>query len=59
MRLKKFFKEAFEELKKVDWPDRQKTGKMVAVVIIFSLSIAVVLGFFDFLFLSFITNLLL
>ncbi len=59
MRLKRFLKEAFEEFKKVDWPDRQKTGKMVMIVIIFSLSIAVFLGFFDFLFLSLITNLLL
>lgn len=43
-----FFKESKAELKKVVWPSRQDVFASIKVVVIFSLSMAVVLGALDF-----------
>jgi preprotein translocase SecE subunit len=58
MALKNFIKSSYEELKKVDWPSRSETVKMVIVVVGFSLAIAILLGaadaFFTFLLRKFV-----
>ncbi len=45
-----YLKEIKSELKQVNWPTRRQTLVYTAVVIIFSLAIALVLGLFDTLF---------
>ncbi len=47
---KVFFKEAFQELKRVNWPTRQETVKLTAIVIGASLLMAAFLGVLDFIF---------
>jgi preprotein translocase SecE subunit len=54
VRAKKFFSEALTEIRRVNWPSRRESVKMVLVVIGFSLAVAAFLGFFDFLFVNFI-----
>lgn len=43
-----FFKEAWQELKKVHWPSRKETYAATSVVIIVVLIIALFLAFVDF-----------
>jgi len=43
----RYFREAYEELKKVSWPSRQQTIKDTFVVIGVSLAVAVFLGVID------------
>ncbi|MEE9144363.1 MAG: preprotein translocase subunit SecE [Candidatus Binatia bacterium] len=43
-----FFREAWQELKKVHWPSRKETTTATLVVIIVVLMIAVFLGLVDF-----------
>ena len=45
-----FLKESRGEAKKVDWPTRQKTLQNTALVIIFSVAVAIFLSTFDLLF---------
>ncbi len=47
-----FIKEAREELKKVDWPSRQKTINYTIAVIQLSLAVAFFLGVLDLIFSS-------
>lgn len=51
-KLKLFLLESRRELQRVNWPTREETIKMVIIVITISLSVAAVLGAFDFLNLS-------
>ena len=44
----KFFAEVKNELVKVIWPTRGETIKYTAVVILFSLAVALILGAFDY-----------
>ena len=46
-KLIQFFKEVWAELRKVVWPTRQQTIKYTAVVIVFSVALAVILGAVD------------
>jgi len=50
-RIKVFFQESKQELKKVNWPTRQETIRYTLFVISISLVVAIFLGFFDFIFL--------
>lgn len=43
-----FSNDVVGELKKVTWPDRQQTQRSTVVVIVTTLIIAFILGFFDF-----------
>lgn len=52
MKTKKFLKESLKELRRVSWPNRQETFKMVMIVIGLSLTVAIFLSIFDFLFLE-------
>jgi preprotein translocase subunit SecE len=45
-----FLKEVKMEMKKINWPDRQKTIKYTMVVLGISLAISIYLGGLDFLF---------
>ena len=45
-----FLKEVKMEVKKINWPDRQKTIKYTMVVLGISLAVALYLGGLDFLF---------
>jgi len=54
-KLRAFLRESFSELKRVNWPTRQETIRLTIVVIIMSLILAGLLGFFDMLF-SYILN---
>lgn len=45
-----YFREAWEELKKVSWPSRQDTIRKTVTVIIFSVVVALFLGALDIIF---------
>jgi preprotein translocase subunit SecE len=45
-----FFKESYQEMKKVVWPTKKETLNHTLLVIIISLAIAVLLGAADYLF---------
>ncbi len=47
-----FFKEAQQELKKVNWPTRKETVRLTAFVIVLSLAVAAFLGALDIIFLK-------
>lgn len=47
-----FFKEAQQELKKVNWPTRKETARLTIFVIILSLVVAAFLGVLDIIFLK-------
>ena len=47
-----FFKEAQQELKKVNWPTRKETARLTAFVVVLSLAIAAFLGVLDIIFLK-------
>lgn len=49
-RLKKFFAEARQEFRHVNWPTREEAIRLTMVVIGLSLGLAAFLGAFDFLF---------
>jgi preprotein translocase subunit SecE len=53
-RIKVFFQESKQELKRVNWPTRQQTIRYTLFVIGISAVVAVFLGFFDFIFLRFL-----
>lgn len=47
-----FFKEAQQELKKVNWPTRKETARLTAFVVVLSLAVAAFLGVLDIIFLK-------
>ena len=47
---KVFLQESFQELNRVNWPSRQDTVKLTAVVIFLSIVVAFFLGALDFIF---------
>ncbi|MDR3582678.1 MAG: preprotein translocase subunit SecE [Candidatus Pacebacteria bacterium] len=49
-RIKKFFLEARQELRHVNWPTRQEAARLTAIVIGIALVLALFLGAFDSLF---------
>lgn len=49
-KIKTFFKEAWSELKKVNWPSRKETIKYTLTVIFILTVVALYLGGIDFLF---------
>lgn len=49
-KIKSFFQESIQELKRVDWPTRQETTRLTIIVIIISLAVAIFLGALDFAF---------
>ena len=52
MKIFTFIKEAKEEMKKVDWPDKQKVIKYTMAVIQLSIAVAIFLGLLDLMFSS-------
>lgn len=46
-----FFKKAFAELKKVQWPTRQEVTKMTLIVVAISILVGAYIGALDYLFL--------
>jgi preprotein translocase SecE subunit len=58
MALNKFIKNSYEELRKVNWPSRRDTLRMVLIVVLFSAAVALLLSasdsFFTFLMKKFI-----
>ena len=44
----KYFKEAWRELKQVEWPGRKETSKLTAAVLIFALVFGVIIALVDF-----------
>ncbi|MEK7212513.1 MAG: preprotein translocase subunit SecE [Patescibacteria group bacterium] len=57
-KIKRFFLEARQELRHVNWPTRQEATRLTSVVILLSLAIAVFLGAFDALFSYLLQNFL-
>ena len=51
-KIKTFFKEVWQEGKKVDWPTRQETFRYTAVVVAIGACVALFLGVLDFVFLK-------
>jgi preprotein translocase subunit SecE len=51
-----FLREAYAEMKKVSWPSREQTIQYTTLVIIISLSVALFLGVLDYMFGSFIKD---
>jgi len=49
-KITEYFKETKTELKQVNWPTRTQTIFYTLIVIVLSVGIAYILGFFDFLF---------
>ena len=49
-KINEYFKETKTELKQVNWPTRTQTIFYTLIVIVLSVGIAYILGFFDFLF---------
>ncbi len=49
-KLKAYFTESYQELRKVNWPTRQETIRLTVVVIVFSLAVAIFLGLLDMVF---------
>ena len=58
-RIKRFFSEARQELRHVNWPTRQEATRLTIIVIVISLGLALFLGFFDYIFTYFIRNIIL
>lgn len=58
-RIKRFFLEARQELRHVNWPSRNEAVRLTAIVIGISLGLAVFLGGFDYLFTYVIRNFIL
>jgi preprotein translocase subunit SecE len=49
-RIKKFFLEARQELRHVNWPTRKEAARLTAIVIGIALGLALFLGAFDYIF---------
>jgi len=49
-KLKKFFGEAAQEFRHVNWPTRNEAIRLTTIVVVLALGLAVFLGVFDFLF---------
>jgi len=47
-RLGEFFKESWQELKRVNWPTKEETTRYTGGVLAFSFILAIALGFIDF-----------
>lgn len=47
IRLRKFFQDSWQELKRVNWPTTKDANRYTLGVIIFSLTVALVLGLVD------------
>jgi preprotein translocase subunit SecE len=48
--MKKYLKETKEELKKVNWPTRETVTLVTVAVLLISIVVGYLLGFFDFIF---------
>ncbi|MEK7643633.1 MAG: preprotein translocase subunit SecE [Patescibacteria group bacterium] len=49
-RVTTYLRETRQEMKKVNWPTRRQATQLTIVVIIISLAVALLLGFFDFIY---------
>ena len=49
-KIKSYFSESYQELRKVNWPTQKETAHLTWVVIGFSLSVAIFLGILDMIF---------
>ena len=49
-RLRRFFNEAWSELKKVSWPTREQVRNLTVLVFVVSLAVGLYITFFDFIF---------
>ncbi len=49
-RIAHFFRESYEEFKRVSWPTRQETIRYTLFIIGFSIALALFLGLLDFIF---------
>ncbi len=58
-RTKKFFSEARQELRHVNWPTREEAVRLTSIVIGISVGMALFLGAFDYLFSFVIKNIIL
>ena len=58
-RVKSFFRESQQEFKRVNWPSFNDTARMTASVVIMSLTVALFLGFLDYVFTFLLGKLLL
>lgn len=54
--MKRFFDEARQEFRHVNWPTRQEAIRLTAIVIGISIGLALFLGFFDWLFTNLIKS---
>jgi preprotein translocase subunit SecE len=58
-KITQFLREAYAEMKKVSWPSREQTIQYTVVVIAISLLVALFLGILDYMFGSFIKDVIL
>ncbi len=58
-RISAFLQESKQELKRVNWPTREETTRYTLFVIFFSLGVAAILGFLDYVFLQILQNVVL
>ncbi len=57
-KIKKFFEELNQELKKINWPTKTETIRYTLFVVIFSVIVAVFLDLFDVIFIRLLEKLL-
>lgn len=53
-----FIKQSFEELKKIEWPNRKETARLTGYVIGISLGVGLLIMFFDYIFKELLTLIL-
>ena len=53
-----FIAEARQELRRIEWPSRRETARLTGIVIGLSFLVAILLGFFDYVFSFLLTQLL-
>jgi len=58
-KITQFLREAYSEMKKVSWPSREQTIQYTTLVIAISISVAIFLGILDYMFGSFIKDVIL
>src|SRR3989344_2515192 len=58
-KIKRFFAEARQELRHVNWPTRGEAARLTGIVIGISIGLALFLGIFDFAFTSAVKNIVL
>jgi preprotein translocase subunit SecE len=58
-KIKQFLREAYSEMKKVSWPTREQTIQYTILVIVISILVAIFLGVLDYMFGSFIKDVIL